>query len=183
MLYETLGVFGLWVSYVSLKLKEFAYGRTHYSCPRMNANEMIKNLSLHGIDCVNIRICDREALARIALMRSGVVIEQEFINRSDEIAVVAEAVKNIDYFRQSSYKDLTNISAAINRMRTLVTGSNEIKVIEETMSRGLFKEKNDALVMACKNYISIMNSKGCIDCISLIRKVFSNSSGAVIQLN
>lgn len=143
--------------------------------PRMNANEMIKNLALHGIDCVNTRICDGEALARIALMRSGVVIEQEFINRSDEIAVVAEAVKNIDYFRQSSYKDLTNISAAINRMRTLVTGSNEIKVIEETMSRGLFKEKNDALVMACKNYISIMNSKGCIDCISLIRKAIMES--------
>ncbi len=61
----------------------------------LKGNELLKNLALHGVNCINTRVVSGPELARIALMRSGKTVAETFIDSRDEVAVVAEVVKDV----------------------------------------------------------------------------------------
>ncbi len=141
--------------------------------PGLNGNELIKNLTLHGVNCFNTRIVSAGELARIALMRSGIPITEEFIDPVEETGLIAEAVKDNPYFKQTSYADLRNLSAAVRRMRCLVADTDESAALKDTLSKGIFMDKNNALLSVYENYIQLLSDSNSIDSVLLIRKAIA----------
>ena len=144
--------------------------------PGLNGNELTKELAQYGINCFNTRIVGAGELARIALLRSGITITEDFVDANEQVALVADAVKDIVYFKNPSFVDVRNITSAINRMRCLVPEQDETKVLTDTLVKGTFKGKNDALLEVYERYIQILKDKNAIDSIQLIRKAIAKSS-------
>ena len=93
--------------------------------PGANGAELTKSLAMHGVNCMNLRIVGAGELARIAMMRSGIAITEDFVSAREEAALVAEAVRGEAYFGRLTYSDIREIAAAIRRMRTLVPDGDE----------------------------------------------------------
>lgn len=142
--------------------------------PGLDGNELIKNLALHGVNCFNTRIVSAGELARIALMRAGVAITEEFIDPVAELGLIAKAVKDNTYFKKPSYADLRNIAAAVRRMRCLVADPDESRVLKDTLSQGIFMDKNNALLSVNEHYMKSLRDNNCIDTVSLIRKAIAS---------
>lgn len=123
--------------------------------PGLNGNELLKNLAIHGINCFNTRIVSTGELARLAFMRSGISISEEFIDSNEQTAIVAETIKDIPYFKKPSFVDIRNIVTAINRVRSLISEQNEAQILSDTLSRGIFLEKNNALIDVYERYMQI----------------------------
>ncbi len=137
--------------------------------PGLNGSELMKSLALHGAKSLGIRICGAAELARLALLRSGKPIAEDFVSAEEETAIVAEAVRESDYFKKASYSDIREIRAAIHRMRSLTAGTEE-EEIRERLSQGIFKEKNGALFCVYQRYMALLESRKALDAISLVRK-------------
>lgn len=144
--------------------------------PGLNGNELIKNLALNGINSFGTRIIGAGELARIALLQSGVTIAEEFIDPNEQVVIVAEAVKDIEYFKNPSFADLSNIASAIDRMRNLVASHDETSVISDALSQGIFMDKNNALLVVYKRYMQILKDRNAIDSVLLIRKAIAEST-------
>ena len=143
--------------------------------PGLNGNEMMRSLALHGKNCIGVRICGAAELARLALMRSGISIDGDFVSIREEAAVAAEAVKGEPYFGKTSYSDIQEIAAAIRRMRSLIADEKEEEILKEKLPSGIFTEKNDALLHVYLRYMAILESRKAVDAVSLIRKAASES--------
>ena len=144
--------------------------------PGLNGNELIKSLALNGINCFGTRIVGAGELARIAFMRSGISISEEFIDSIEQTAIVAEVVKEVAYFKNPTLVDIRNLVSAINRMRSLVSGQDEAGVLQETLSKGIFMAKNNALLDVYSRYIQSVNNRNAVDSIMLIRKAIAECS-------
>ena len=112
--------------------------------PGLNGNEMMRSLALHGINCIGVRICGAAELARLALMRSGISIDGDFVSAKEEAAIAADAIGGEPYFGKTSYSDIQEIAAAIRRMRSLAADQEEEEILKEKLSCGIFTEKNEA---------------------------------------
>ncbi len=142
--------------------------------PGANGSELLKSLAMHGVNCFNLRICSAPELARIALMRSGITITEEFISKREETVITANAIKGVDYFSTATFSDVQEVSNAIRRLRSFVVdGEKEEQIIAEKLSLGSFQEKNSALVSVYKNYMRQISEEKKIDTISLVRKAIS----------
>lgn len=138
--------------------------------PGAKGGEMLKSLAMCGVRCVNLRIVNGGELARIALMRSGIPIEEKLVDFHEETAFVAQAVKGETYFGKATYADIQGIAAAIRRMRALVTDGDETEQIEKILGQGNFKDKNNALKSVYKKYMKILADEKRMDTVSLMRK-------------
>ena len=63
--------------------------------PGINGNELLRCLAMHGKNCFNVRVCSASNLARLALMRSGIPIKENFVSSQEAAAIIAEAVKAV----------------------------------------------------------------------------------------
>lgn len=143
----------------------------------LNGNEFLKNLAMNGANCINTRFLSGAELARIALMRSGITVIETFVDSRDEVAIVAEVVEAVPYFRTTSYSDVRNLASAIKRMRCLVASGDEASVLKETLlSEDVFVEKNEALLTVYDRYIQKLREKNGIDSVMLIRKAIAECS-------
>ena len=95
--------------------------------PGLNGSELMRSLALHGINCIGMRICGAAELARLALMRSGISIFEDFVSAKEEAAIAADAIGGESYFGKTSYSDIQEIAAAIRRMRSL--GKNLLRIL------------------------------------------------------
>jgi len=138
--------------------------------PGVNGSELMKTLATHGINCFNLRICGAGELARLAMMRSGLAITEDFIDSREEVAVVAKAVKDENYFANTRYSDLQEIARALRTMRCLATDGDEACQIGNALAKGDFKEKNNALFSVYKKYKEIIAERKLVDSVSLIRR-------------
>ncbi|MCR4601316.1 MAG: PD-(D/E)XK nuclease family protein [Clostridia bacterium] len=138
--------------------------------PGANGGELTKSLAMHGVNCFNLRVVGSGGLARIAVMRSGIAITEDFVSSREETALVAETVKGEEYFGKATYSDIQEIAVAIRRMRTLVADGDEAERIGEIMSNGIFREKNAALVSVYKKYMKLIADRKLMDSVSLVRK-------------
>lgn len=142
----------------------------------LNGNELLKNLALNGINSFGTRIIGAGELARIAFMHSGISISEELIDSNEQTAIIASIVKDVDYFKNPTLVDIRNIASAINRMRSLVSGQDEEGVLQETLPKGIFMAKNNALLEVYSRYIEILNDRNAIDSTILIRKAIAACS-------
>ena len=138
--------------------------------PGINGVELNKSLAMYGINCFNLRIVNAGQLARIALMRTGIAITEDFVSGREETAIIAEAVKDEAYFGKTTYSDIQEITFAIRRMRMLVGQGNETEQIETILSKGIFEEKNKALISVYKKYLRIITDRKLVDSVLLMRK-------------
>lgn len=142
--------------------------------PALNGNELLKNLALHGVNSINTRVVGGAELARIAMLRSGKTITESFIDSRDEVAIVAEVVEAVPYFRTTSYSDVRNLASAIKRMRCLVASGDESSVLKDTLlSEDVFIEKNEALLVVYDRYMQKLHEMNGIDSVMLIRKAIA----------
>ena len=63
--------------------------------PGINGNELLRCLAMHGKNCFNVRVCSASNLARLAFMRSGIPIKENFVSSQEAAAIIAEAVKAV----------------------------------------------------------------------------------------
>ena len=143
--------------------------------PGLNGTELTRSLALHGKNCIGLKVCGAAELARLALMRSGISVTEDFVSARAESAIAAEAVSGEAYFGKTSYSDVQQITDAIRQMRSLVDSADEYAEIERALSRGIFKEKNEALLSVYRKYIQLLSSKKAVDAVTLIRKAVSES--------
>ncbi len=151
--------------------------------PGLNGNELIKNLALHGVNCFNLRIVSAGEFARIALMRSGINVSEEFIDPNEQIVHIAKAVKDVEYFGKPSFVDIRNITAAVDQMRSLVAEQDEAAVLKDTLSKGIFIEKNNALLDVYERYMQILEDMDAIDSVMLIRKAIAKCSAITAEFS
>lgn len=138
--------------------------------PGLNGTELTRSLALHGVNSIGLRICNAAELARLALMRSGISIAEDFVSAREETAIAADAAAGEPYFGRASYSDIQEIAAAIRRMRCLAASADEEGALERALSAGIFKEKNAALMNVYRRYMAILRQKNALDAVSLIRK-------------
>ena len=141
--------------------------------PGANSGELTKTLAMHGINCFNLRICGAGELARLVLMRSGIAIKEDFISSREETAIISEAVKGEKYFGKTTYSDIREIAKALRLSRSLVPDGDEEKKIDDILGKGLFTEKNAALIRTYHGYKKILKDRNLIDSVSLIRKALA----------
>ena len=149
--------------------------------PGLNGTELTRSLALHGVNCIGLRICNAAELARLALMRSGISIAEDFISTREEIAIVAEAVAGESYFGKASYSDIQEIAAALHRMRCLVASGNEADELDQILSQGIFQEKNSALLHVYRCYMDLLSQRHAIDSVSLIRKAIAEAKPITVE--
>lgn len=138
--------------------------------PGLNGTELTRSLALHGVNSIGLRICNAAELARLALMRSGISIAEDFVSAREETAIAAEAAAGEPYFGRTSYSDIQEIASAIRRMRCLAASADEEGELERALPAGIFKEKNAALMNVYRRYMAILRQKNALDAVSLIRK-------------
>jgi predicted CopG family antitoxin len=138
--------------------------------PGAKQSEIKKSLALHGVNCINLKIMGSGELARYALMKSGISIEEDFLTSKEECAIIAKAVAGEEYFGKTSYSDIKQIANAVKLMRTLTTNYNEEESISDVLNYGLFKNKNKSLLNVYKKYMAILKESNALDNVSLMRK-------------
>jgi len=139
-----------------------------YLAPGINGQEILKNLAMHGVNLFNTRICGAAELARLALMRSGISVHEDYISRDEELPLIAEAVKGNSFFKKPSWTDIQQIDGAVRRMRSLVSEGDEADQLDAILGKGEFQEKNTALLEVYRNYKALLNERGLMDSVSLI---------------
>lgn len=142
--------------------------------PGINGNELINSLAMHGINSINMRICNAGELARLAFMRAGIHIKDDFIDADEEAALIAKAIEGEGYFGSATYSDIQEITRAIRKMRFLVDADDEGKALENILSNGIFAEKNKALMNVYKKYMDIITAEKKIDAVALIRRAIAD---------
>ena len=127
--------------------------------PGLNGTELTRSLALHGVNSIGLRICNAAELARLALMRSGISIAEDFVSAREETAIAAEAAAGEPYFGRTSYSDIQEIASAIRRMRCLAASADEEGELERALPAGIFKENVPALVGEFQDFS--VHDQGC----------------------
>ena len=135
----------------------------------------MRSLALHGVNGIGMRICGAAELARLALMRSGISISEDFISAKEEAAIAADAINGEPYFGKTSYSDIQEIATAIRRMRSLIANEDEEQSVQDKLPMGIFKEKNVALLHVYQRYMALLESRKAVDAAALIRKAATES--------
>lgn len=135
--------------------------------------DLAKTLAYHNKALFNTRIFTPVELAQESLMRSGSLSDKEFISRNEELAYYLKIIGSISYFKTSKLSDLRSINSTINTIRSLIKNDEE-KQIKDKLSKGVFKQKNDALYEIYTKYIEALNNENKIDTIGLIRQAITN---------
>ena len=133
------------------------------------------SLAYHGKNLINKRIFTPVELARETLLRSGKICNKKFISINDELSYYKELIDSVSYFKTSKLADIKNVNQTLNIIRKLVVKDETIE-IKNNLSKGPFKEKNDALYEIYEKYINKLNSENKIDTINLIRYAIENAS-------
>ena len=147
-----------------------------YLAPGIMGPEMMTSLALKGINCFNMRFLNGAQLSTLALERSGVSLTESVIGIREEKNYIARAVEGVEYFDDISYSDISDIHRALFNMRGLITSDNEADELANALAKGMFTEKNKALLSVYQNYMSLLSSDGVIDRLGLMRLAIRESA-------
>lgn len=142
--------------------------------PSCNGTELLRTLARFGKNTLGVRVESAAGLSRLALMRSGVCVKEDFLPRREEPSVYNSFLNKITYFASASYADCEQIAAAVFAMRSLIP-ENEEETVRNTLPGGEFKNKNEALAEAYSQYREALQDNNYIDSIGLIRKAISEA--------
>ena len=133
----------------------------------INSRELLRSLANSGVGSFNTRIFSAVSLAKEALLRSGLVIENTEIDSLKATCIIYDLLNDVDYFKGSVFADARNVLKAINYARTLCRGNEEEKM-NEVFCDGEFKEKNNAILEVYRKYIEALENNNFIDSIGII---------------
>ena len=139
--------------------------------------DLARTSAYHGEPVYNTRFFTPAELAQESLMRSGNLSKKEFISINEELSYYPDIVNSISYFgkdRIARLSDLKRVNATIDSIRKLVV-KDESTQIREKLSKGRFKDKNEALINVYERYIEKLKENNKIDTIGLIREAIDNS--------
>ena len=134
-------------------------------------SELLKSLAKHAVNCFNLRILSSIELARYVLTKSGVTIKEGFIDATEERVYTVKALAGETYFGKVTYNDVIRISDAIRQIRSLAIDESRIPSILE---KGIFEEKNKALISVLNKYLNLLKKNQVFDRISCIRYAIEN---------
>lgn len=143
--------------------------------PGANGTELMRTLARFGKNSLGLRVMNATELSKFALMRSGIIIENDFLPRKQESAIIDSFIRNITYFKSASFADSEKIAAALFSLRSLIS-ENEFETIHTVLKNGEFKEKNASLIAVFDQYMSTLKTENMIDTIGLIRKAVSEAN-------
>ena len=135
-------------------------------------NELLRTLTLHGVDNIGLRVMSPVEFAEYSLLLSS----EEIPRRARTLESIEEIFKilnegKIEYFRNSvSFRDAKTIFSSLTLLRKLVTEEDERAGLVKALREGSFPEKNEALLSIYEAYISAMQSKGILDDVSFMRR-------------
>ena len=143
--------------------------------PGANGTELTRMMARFHKNSLGLRIMNAAELARFALMRSGIVLEESFLPRKQEAAVVDSFVREITYFASAGYADSEKIADAFYRLRSLIP-ENEFESIHKNLPQGEFPDKNKSLMAVYDRYRAALKTANNIDTIGLLRKAISQAA-------
>lgn len=137
--------------------------------PGVNGTELTRMMARFQKNTLGLRIMNAAEFARFALMRSGIALEERFLPRKQEAAVIDGFVREITYFASAGYADSEKIADALYRLRSLLP-ENEFERIHGDLPRGEFPDKNKSLVAVYDRYLAALKAANNIDTIGLLRE-------------
>jgi len=142
--------------------------------PGGNGTEMIRSLAKFGQNNIGLRVENAVGLSRLALMRSGISVEEAFITRGEEPSIYNGFINKIKYFASASYADCEKIAQAVFSIRSLISDDEENQ-INTIFAKGEFQAKNEAIIETYKLYIDALQENKLIDSIGIIRKTIAEA--------
>lgn len=138
-----------------------------------STNKLGLSLAYHNKNLFNTRFLKPSELALDILNRKAIAFNSKLISRKEELLYYKKIVDTNKYFNTNKLSDIKNINNAINTIRNLVC-ENEIDCLKDTLAKGIFSNKNNALFNIYKEYINVLNDNNLIDSIGLIRYAIDN---------
>ena len=139
-----------------------------------NGTELIRMMARFHKNSLGLRIMNAAEFARFALMRSGIILEESFLPRKQEPAVLDSFVREISYFASAGYADSEKIADALYRLRSLIA-ENEFEKLHGILPRGEFPDKNKSLLSVYDRYLAALKASKSIDTIGLLRKAMAEA--------
>ena len=135
--------------------------------PHCKQRELLRTLARFGKELFGVRVMDAGELSKSLLLRSGVSYGK-LISLKEETYLYDSFLRDIPYFRLSSFQDSRHIAVSFHQLRSLILQDEE-KTIIEKLKEGVFLEKNEALTEVYERYNSLKKEAGVLDEIDLIR--------------
>ena len=143
--------------------------------PSANGTELTRMLARFHKNSLGLRIMNAAEFARFALMRSGIILEESFLPRKQESAVIDGFIREVTYFASAGYADSEKIANAIYHLRNLIP-ENEFEQIHNILPKGEFPEKNKSLVAVYDHYLATLKAAKNIDTVGLLRKAMAEAA-------
>ena len=143
----------------------------------INENEKLKSLALFGRYTLNVHYMTPLDLANYLIERSGCLYSQTFISNEDLCAQIYSKIREIDYFRNISFNDVSDLVDSINSLRYHVLSDDQdhIKLIGDLLNKNpVFAKKNEALIDAWFLMSKYLTDNNLIDEIGVIRYAIDN---------
>lgn len=139
-----------------------------------NGTELTRMMARFHNNSLGLRIMNAAEFARFALMRSGILLEESFLPRKQEPAVIDSFVRKISYFASAGYADSEKIADALYRLRSLIA-ENEFEKLHGILPGGEFPDKNKSLLSVYDRYLASLKASKSIDTIGLLRKAMAEA--------
>lgn len=146
-----------------------------------NHSRLQLSLAYHNKNLFNTHFYTPIELAKKMLDKEAIYLDKQLISKSDELLYFRKIVSDIKYFNTTKLADIKNINNAINTARKLVI-SDEKQTLKNTLSKGIFTDKNDALLETYDRYIDALDKDNKIDSIGLIRYAIDNITKKDIEI-
>lgn len=146
-----------------------------------NHSRLQLSLAYHNKNLFNTHFYTPIELAKKMLDKEAIHLDKQLISKSDELLYFKKIVSDIKYFNTTKLADIKNINNAINTARKLVV-SDEKQTLKNTLSKGIFTDKNDALLETYDRYIDALDKDNKIDSIGLIRYAIDNITKKDIEI-
>ena len=146
-----------------------------------NHSRLQLSLAYHNKNLFNTHFYTPIELAKKMLDKEAIYLDKQLISKSDELLYFRKIVSDIKYFNTTKLADIKNINNAINTARKLVI-SDEKQTLKNTLSKGIFTDKNDALLKTYDRYIDTLDKDNKIDSIGLIRYAIDNITKKDIEI-
>lgn len=146
-----------------------------------NHSRLQLSLAYHNKNLFNTHFYTPIELAKKMLDKEAIYLDKQLISKSDELLFFKKIVSDIKYFNTTKLADIKNINNAINTARKLVV-CDEKETLKNTLSKGIFTDKNDALLETYDRYIDALDKDNKIDSIGLIRYAIDNITKKDIEI-
>ena len=143
--------------------------------PGVNGTELIRMMARFQKNSLGLRIMNATEFARFALMRSGIVLEESFLPRKQEAAMIDAFIREEPYFASAGYADSEKIADTLYSLRSLIA-EQEWDTIHNRLPEGEFPDKNRSLVTVYEQYLTALKNANNTDTIGLLRKALAEAT-------